>query len=109
MDMRYLHYLQAMEIPYFFAGETEINIEEALLKLKAYFGVNKLLLEGGSILNGAFQRAGLIDELSMVMAPIVAQAEDKALFMDSTMENYSLADVQYRSNTLWLNYRRNAK
>ena len=101
---RYLTYLQSMGIPYIFAGNTEIDIEEALFKLKAYFGINKLLLEGGSILNGAFQRAGVIDELSLVVAPIVADAEDKPLFMDSAMENYSLEDVQYRNGSLWLNY-----
>jgi riboflavin biosynthesis pyrimidine reductase len=95
-----------MDIPYIFAGDTEIDIEEALSKLKAYFGMNKLLLEGGSILNGAFQRAGVIDELSLVVAPTVADAEDKPLFMDARMEHYTLEDVQYRNDTLWLNYKR---
>lgn len=109
VDLRYLHYLQTMDIPYIFAGDTEIDIKEALQKLKAYFGINKLLLEGGSILNGAFQRAGVIDELSLVVAPTVADPEDKPLFMDSTMEHYSLGDVQYRNHALWLNYRRNTK
>lgn len=103
---RYLTYLQMMGIPYIFAGDTEIDIEEALFKLKAYFGINKLLLEGGSILNGAFQRSGVIDELSLVVAPIVADAEDKPLFMDAQMENFTLEDVQYRNGSLWLNYKR---
>lgn len=107
VSLRYLTYLQTRSIPYIFAGDTEIDIEEALFKLKAYFGINKLLLEGGSILNGAFQRAGVIDELSLVVAPIVADAADKPLFMDTQMENYTLEDVQYRNDTLWLNYRRN--
>lgn len=108
VDRRYLHYLQTMEIPYIFAGDTEIDIEEALFKLKTYFGINKLLLEGGSILNGAFQRAGVIDELSLVVAPIVAEAEDKPLFMDSTLGNYALEDVRYQNGALWLNYRRHS-
>lgn len=103
---RYLTYLQSMGIPYIFAGDTEIDMEEALFKLKAYFGINKLLLEGGSILNGAFQRAGVIDELSLVVAPIVADAEDKPLFTDAQMENHTLEDVQYRNGSLWLNYKR---
>ena len=103
---QYLTYLQSMDIPYIFAGDTEIDIEEALSKLKAYFGINKLLLEGGSILNGAFQRAGVIDELSLVVAPTVADAEDKPLFMDAQMEHYTLEDVQYRNDTLWLKYKR---
>lgn len=104
VDRRYLHYLQTMDIPYIFAGDTEIDVEEALFKLKTYFGIQKLLLEGGSILNGAFQRAGVIDELSLVVAPIVADAGDKPLFMDSALEKYSLEDVQYRNGALWLNY-----
>lgn len=103
---KYLTYLQSMGIPYIFAGDTEIDIEEALFKLKAYFGIHKLLLEGGSILNGAFQRAGVIDELSLVVAPIVAEADDKPLFMDSTLENYHLADIKKQDGNLWLNYRR---
>lgn len=106
VDRRYLHYLQTKDIPYIFAGETEIDIEEALFKLKAYFGIEKLLLEGGSVLNGAFQRAGVVDELSLVVAPITADAEDKPLFTDGTMEKYALEDVQYRNGALWLNYRK---
>ena len=106
VDPRYLGYLESMEIPYIFAGETEIDIPFALFKLRNIVGINTLLLEGGSILNGAFQRAGVIDELSLVVAPIVAEAEDKPLFMDSTMETYQLADVQNRNGSLWLNYKR---
>lgn len=106
VDRRYLHYLQTLEIPYIFAGDTEIDVEEALFKLKAYFGIQKLLLEGGSILNGAFQREGVIDELSLVVAPMAAEAEDKPLFMDGQLEAYSLEDVQYQSGSLWLNYKK---
>lgn len=106
VDRRYLHYLQTLEIPYIFAGDTEIDVEEALFKLKAYFGIQKLLLEGGSILNGAFQREGVIDELSLVVAPMAAEAEDKPLFMDGQQEAYSLEDVQYQRGSLWLNYKK---
>lgn len=109
VDPRYLGYLEAMEIPYIFAGETEIDIGEALFKLKMYFGIEKLLLEGGSILNGAFQRAGVIDELSLVVDPVIADAEDKPLFMDSGLENYILANVKNHDGIVWMNYRRNAK
>ena len=30
----------------------------------------------------------------------------KPLFMDARMEHYALEDVQYRNDTLWLNYKR---
>ncbi len=34
VDERYLGYLESMEIPYIFAGETEIDVNFALFKLK---------------------------------------------------------------------------
>lgn len=104
-DPRYLTCLQTMDIPYIFAGEMEIDVEEALFKLKAYFGIRKLLLEGGSILDGAFQRAGVIDELSLVVAPMTAEAEDKPLFMEGILEKYRLEEVENQDGILWLNYK----
>ena len=106
VDPRYLSYLQAMQISYIFAGETEIDVELALSKLKTLFGIHTLLLEGGSILNGAFQRAGVIDELSLVVAPIVAEAEDKPLFMNSALEHYFLSEVHPQNEALWIKYRK---
>lgn len=98
-DGYYLPYLQSMEISYIFAGETEIDVKIALEKLKAFMGINTLLLEGGSVVNGYFQRAGLIDELSFVVAPIVADAEDRLLFMNSTASDFELKEVkQYTCN-----------
>ena len=102
---QYLTYLQSMGIPYIFAGDAEIDIDEALFKLKAYFGIQTLLLEGGSILNGAFQRAGVIDELSLVVDPAIG-GEGKTLCMDSRVEEYRLADMKNHNGILWLNYKK---
>ena len=105
IDLRYLTYLQSMGIPYIFAGDTEIDMEEALFKLKAHFGIKTLLLEGGSILNGAFQRAGVIDELSLVVDPVIG-GEGKPLCMDSKVEEYRLVDLKNHDGILWLNYKK---
>ena len=105
VDPRYLGYLEEMEIPYIFAGEAKIDIPFALFKLKNIIGIEKLLLEGGSILNGAFQRAGVIDELSLVVAPIVADAQDKPLFMNSAAAGYILKDAKISNGVLWMNYK----
>lgn len=107
IDPRYTGYLEDKGIAYIFAGETEIDLEVALMKLRNFFGIQMLLLEGGSILNGAFQRAGLVDELSLVVAPVAANAGDKPLFMDSTLERYALMDAQNHDGILHLSYRRN--
>lgn len=104
VDSRYLAYLQSMEIPYIFAGETEIDVKIALEKLKSLVGIKSILLEGGSIVNGYFERADVIEELSLVVAPIVADAEDKPLFMDSTSDDFKLKEIQQYGDVVWMNY-----
>ena len=106
VDERYLGYLEAMEIPYIFAGEAAIDVELALFKLKTIIGCETLLLEGGSIINGAFERAGVVDELSLVVAPMIAGKDSKPLFMDSDIENFELLKVDNENGNLVLNYKR---
>lgn len=105
-DDRYLSYLMDMEIPFIVAGEDEIDVDFALFKLKNIVGANTLLLEGGSIINGSFQRADVIDELSLVVAPVVADKDDKPLFMDSTAQNFELTKSENKDGNLILNYKR---
>lgn len=104
----YLAYLRSINVSYLFAGEKELDLPLALKKLKELFGIEKLLLEGGSVLNGAFQREHVIDELSLVVAPVVAAVEDKPLFDGSAMEGYALQEIkQYENSVFWLNYAHN--
>ncbi|MBE6771588.1 MAG: pyrimidine reductase [Ruminococcaceae bacterium] len=104
-DPKYLGYLRATDIPYIFAGETEIDVDRALLKLKEKFNINKLLLEGGSIINGSFQRAGAIDELSLVTAPIIA-GEGKPLFDECGFCAYSETQVRIHDGAVWIRYKK---
>ena len=106
VDERYLGYLEAMEIPYIFAGETAIDVELALFKLKNLIGCETLLLEGGSIINGAFERADVVDELSLVVAPVIAGKDAKPLFMDADIANFRLVRAEDEKGTLVLNYKR---
>ena len=104
VDGHYLAYLQSMYIPYIFAGETEIDVKIALEKLKTLMGINSILLEGGSIVNGYFQRADVIDEISLVVAPIIADSTDKPLFMDSTLSEFKLKEIKQCDDVVWMNY-----
>ena len=106
VDKRYLGYLETMKIPYIFAGKTDIDVELALFKLKDIIGCEILLLEGGSIINGAFERAGAVDELSIVMAPVIADKNSKPLFMDSDISSFELVRAENENGILILNYKR---
>ena len=105
-DERYLAYLQELGIPYLFAGKTEINVKDALERLYQHFGIHLLLLEGGSVINGHFLRADCVDELSLVQAPLVADASDKPLFANGIPRRFSLASVENHQSVPVIRYRR---
>ena len=66
----YPAFLQAQQVSYLFAGAHTIDLSTALTKLATTFQIKTLLLEGGGKINGEMLRAGLIDELSLLIAPI---------------------------------------
>ena len=69
VSQEYLNHLQSLEISYIFAGEDGTDLQLALEILRVEFGIEKLLLEGGGYLNGAFLKAGMIDEISLLIYP----------------------------------------
>lgn len=101
-----LAYYREIGVSYIFAGEHDIDINTALCKLYSLFGIKRLVLEGGSIINGAFARANAVDELSLVVAPIIADNDDKPLFYDCGMREYTGTYAKVLNNDiLWLRYK----
>jgi len=107
IDPRFACYLRDVGASYIYAGRERIDLNLALSKLRRLFGIQTLLLEGGSIINGAFAVEGLIDEVSLVIAPVVASTGDKPLFMNSRITDFTLSCSQtYDGDILWLNYKK---
>lgn len=107
----YLAYLQGLGISYLFAGKESIDCVLLLRKCKALFGIDRVLLAGGGVTNQAFAAAGLIDELSIVLAPTTdgdsgsASLFETGGFSPATPAAYSLQAVERIENdTLWLRY-----
>lgn len=65
----YLAWLRSEEIPYLVAGEGHVDLDLALRRLRALLGVSCVVAEGGGGLNGVLLRAGLVDELHLVLLP----------------------------------------
>jgi riboflavin biosynthesis pyrimidine reductase len=65
----YLSELRDVGASYLFAGAKGDDLPRALDTLGDVFGLRKLLLEGGGIINGAFLKARLIDEISVLIYP----------------------------------------
>ena len=92
----YLNYLRSFDISYIFVGEQELDCALALRKLKELFHIDRLLLAGGTVINASLLQNGLIDELSILVAPVV---ELGCTFFD-TAEVYGSPDDPHHNEEL---------
>lgn len=67
----YLAGLREVGVSYLFAGPDGHDLARALDTLGDAFGAKLLVLQGGARINGAFLKAGLIDEYSILLFPAV--------------------------------------
>lgn len=67
----YLAHLRAAGASYLFCGAEQVDLRVALDKLRRTLGIRKLMLEGGGTFNGAMLEAGLVDEISQIIVPVV--------------------------------------
>ena len=65
----YLSELREDGVSYLFAGKDGHDMSLAMETLARTFGIKTLLLEGGGKINGTFLKAGLIDEISVLIYP----------------------------------------
>lgn len=107
----YKNFLRKQQIPYLIAGKEQINIPLVFEKLATIYDASNLLLGGGGVLNWSFLDAGLVDEISLIVAPAVdGNPNDTDLFDASFSDNsrpigFSLNAAQVlEGNTLWLRY-----
>ena len=68
----YLEYLRNKKISYIICGNKTVDVQIMLKKLKHNFGIEKAMLSGGGITDRVFLEADLIDELSLVVAPMIS-------------------------------------
>jgi 2,5-diamino-6-(ribosylamino)-4(3H)-pyrimidinone 5'-phosphate reductase len=77
----YLAHLRRLEIPYLMAGQKQVDLTEIMQKLWTLLGVERVVSTAGSRLNGALLRAGLVDEVSLVLLPaLIGGTETPFLF-----------------------------
>lgn len=100
-------------VSYLFAGEKRLNCTLLLEKLHRLFGINKLMLAGGGIVNGSFLAENLVDELSLVIAPVAdggngVSSFTQVDFLPSWQPTaFHLKEVQtVVPNVLWVRYTR---
>ncbi len=108
---KFLQYLRSKNVSYIFCGKDDIDLNVLCEKLYELFGIKKLLVEGGGITNSLFGASGLIDELSLVVAPTLELSTDAKMNFSGLEEykenSFTLVKAEVLSNNgLWLNYKR---
>lgn len=110
----YLAFLRNIGVSYLFAGKDGNDLNLAMRILRSDFGIKRIQLNGGGVLNGTFLKAGLIDEVSILLYPgidglsgISSIFEYKGNETDIPTAGQSLAlrDIQQLdAGLIWLRY-----
>lgn len=108
----YLAYLQRLGISYIFAGKDRLDCGMLLEKLYKKFSIERLMIAGGGVTNRSFLNENLIDELSLVVAPVTGGSGDTVSVFESSEfthggkpEAFDLIEVkQTDGGCLWLRY-----
>ena len=109
----YLAYLQSIDVSYVFGGKTEIDLARVVAILADELGTKRLIVEGGPHVSGSFVNAGLVDEISVLVLPLIdGRGEHPASFevaRDEWVKPAYLtlvsADIQ-EGGAVWLRYRK---
>lgn len=78
----YLAYLNDRKISWIFAGTEYPDMPLVMKKLKEKFGIGKVLMTGGGVMDWTMLENGLIDELSLVIAPSASGEREEASVFD---------------------------
>lgn len=104
----YLAFLREKKIPYLLCGEKDFDPELFLSKIKTLYGVDRFVLCGGGHINGVFMAAGLIDEISLVVAAVSDGKEAGLSFMEMetpSPKSFTLLEVKKLPDSgLYLHY-----
>ena len=107
----YISYLRSKGISYIATGKGNIDLADAMDILGNEFGVKRLAVLGGGLINGGFLATGLIDEVSLLLAPGIDGREGWRAMFDGIPDQtkmptkLKLQSVERLENDiLWIKY-----
>lgn len=63
----YINYLNQNNISWIATGKEHVDLKRAMAILADEFGIKRLAVVGGGKINGGFLKAGLVDEISILL------------------------------------------
>ena len=77
----HLEYLEREQVGYIVTGGEHVDLRAALEELNGRYGVQVVRVDSGGILNGLLLRAGLVDEVSVLIDPsLVGGTSPRSIF-----------------------------
>ncbi|WP_102960916.1 RibD family protein [Mangrovicella endophytica] len=73
-------------VSYLVAADETMDVGSMLAVLREELGIERLILEGGGTINGSLLKAGLVDEISLLVAPAIDGADGITGVFDSGAE-----------------------
>ena len=108
----YLETLRQQDISWIAVGKDGIDLAKAMEVLYERFGVKRLGLLGGGHINGGFLEAGLIDEVSLLLAPGIDGRTGETSLFDGISDKgrmpvqLLLEQVKkLKNDVLWIRYK----
>lgn len=111
----YLELLKDKGIAYLISQGNEFRLTEPLEKLKSIFGIERISLQGGGLVNGTFANEKLIDKLSLVIIPFVDSSSSvPTTFETGSFFKHPISPIEFKlkemqkiePESLWLFYER---
>jgi len=110
---KYLEYLKKRNIDYLIAGDDYVDFQKALKELKKRYGIKTVRVNSGGILNGVLLRAGLVDEMSLLLHPyLVGGITPKSIYRapdlsspNGVIKTKLIACKKLNNGILWLRYK----
>jgi 2,5-diamino-6-(ribosylamino)-4(3H)-pyrimidinone 5'-phosphate reductase len=108
----YLDYLQQCHVDWIVAGDDHVDLGAALEELNARYGIKVVRVDSGGQLNGVLFRAGLVDEVSVLINPcLVGGTSPRSIFVAPDLTSpegvipLKLLHVEtLQDNAVWLRY-----
>ncbi len=110
----YLAFLRGRNIPYLIEGRGRVDLPAIFVKAKEKLGVNTIATSSGGRLSGALIRASLLDEINILLSPLVIGgysiptlfASPEPVWPDILPNKLQLLEVKnFINDKLWLRYR----
>lgn len=102
--------LTKQQISWIATGKDGIDLSRAMEILYKQFKVERLSVTGGGNINGAFLKAGLLDEVSMMWCPGIDGRRGMTSVFDGLLEDFpatklKLISVEKLGETIWAKYK----